>query len=249
MLKDVRQHLIIQEVIRYNKVKSSELSKMLSVSEDTIRRDLKELAEQGMIRKVHGGAMANSVMPTSFKDQNIHRIEQKRSIAEKAQKLLCSGQVLLIDGGTTNLELVRLFPLELEATVFTNSIAIAHELCDHSQIETILLGGKVYKSAKITIGTDVINYLDEIHADIGFIGTRSIHAELGITTTRREEALVKKKITEVSQKVVSLVISEKIGTFQPFKVAPPEEIDLIITELSPDDDLLEPFRKKGIEVW
>lgn len=248
MLKDERQHLILREVTRNNKVKCSDLCKMLNVSEDTVRRDLKELADHGMIRKVHGGAVANSLLPADYKEKKIHQLEEKKIIAEKALRLLDNFQVILIDGSTTNLELVRHFPKELHATVFTNSFPIAQELCEHATVETFFFGGKVLKSARVTIGMDVLHFLDDVRADICFLGTRSLHAELGISTTRREEAQVKRKLAEVSQKVVALSVSEKIGTLQPFKVIDLTQLDVLVTELPADSSILLPFRNKGIEI-
>lgn len=248
MLKEERHQLILDEVTRHNKVRSAELCRMLKVSEDTVRRDLKELSDQGIVRKVHGGAVANSLIPPEYREQHINHIGQKRAIAEKALSLIQDGQVILIDGSTTNLEFVRLFPEGLQATVFTNSIAIANELCSHPGIELFIFGGKILKNARVAVGMDVLHFLSELHADVCFIGVRSLHAGLGITTTRREEAQVKRKLAEVSAEIVALVTSEKIGTIQPFRVVELEQIHTIITELPPHDSTLKPFRDKGIRV-
>ena len=221
---------------------------MLNVSEDTVRRDLKELADKGIVRKVHGGAVANSLIPPEYREQNIGHIGQKRIIAEKALSLVRDGQLIIIDGGTTNLELVRQFPEGLKATVFTNSIPIANELCTHSEIDLFFFGGKVLKSVRVTIGMDVLHFLSDLNADICFIGARSLHASLGITTTRREEAQIKRKLAEVSNQVAALVTSDKVGTIQPFRVVELEEVHTIVTELPPGAAEMRPFRDKGIEV-
>ncbi len=248
MLKEERHQLILEEVTRHNKVRSAELCRMLKVSEDTVRRDLKELADQGMVRKVHGGAVGNSLIPQDYREQAINHIGQKRVIAEKALALVRDGQVIIIDGGTTNLELVRRLPEELQATVFTNSIPIAAELCNHPGIELFIFGGKVLKNAKVAVGMDVLHFLSELHADICFIGTRSLHASLGISTTRREEAQVKRKLAEVSAHVASLATSDKIGTIQPFRVIEPGQLHTIVTELPPGDPMLKAFRDRGVRV-
>ena len=248
MFKEERLQLIVDEVTRHNKVRSSELCQMLNVSEDTVRRDLKELADKGIVRKVHGGAVANSLIPPEYREQNIGHIGQKRIIAEKALSLVRDGQLIIIDGGTTNLELVRQFPEGLKATVFTNSIPIANELCTHSEIDLFFFGGKVLKSVRVTIGMDVLHFLSDLNADICFIGARSLHASLGITTTRREEAQIKRKLAEVSNQVAALVTSDKVGTIQPFRVVELEEVHTIVTELPPGTAEMRPFREKGIEV-
>ncbi|MCB0550883.1 MAG: DeoR/GlpR transcriptional regulator [Phaeodactylibacter sp.] len=248
MFKEERHQLILDEVTRYNKVRSTDLCRMLNVSEDTVRRDLKELADKGIVRKVHGGAVANSLIPREYREQNIDHIGQKRGIAEKALSLIEDGQLIIIDGGTTNLELVRQFPEELKATVFTNSVPVAHELCTHPGIDLFMFGGKVLKSVQVTIGMDVLHFLSDLYADICFIGTRSLHPALGITTTRREEAQIKRKLAEVSAQVVSLVTSDKLGTIQPFRVIDLEQVHTIVTGLLPNDPMLTPFREKGVRV-
>ena len=248
MFKEERHQLILDEVTRHNKVRSAELCRMLKVSEDTVRRDLKELADKGIVRKVHGGAVANSLIPAEYREQNIDHIGQKRIIAEKAISLLQNGQVIIIDGGTSNLELVRQFPEELKATVFTNSLPIANELCTHPGIDLFIFGGKVLKTVRVAVGMDVLHFLSDLHADMCFIGARSLHASLGITTTRREEAQVKRKLAEVSTEVVALVTSDKIGTIQPFRVVELEQVHTLVTELSPKDPAVAPFREKGVRV-
>lgn len=248
MLKDERHILILKEVIAHNKVRSSELSLKLKVSEDTIRRDLKELAEQGKIKKVHGGAMASSLMSFAYKQNNLYQLANKKRIAQKALSLLEDGQVVLIDGGTTNLEFVKLLPHRLNIHVFTNALPIAHVLSEHPSIEMTFLGGKILKSTKISVGHEALQLLSEIYADIAFIGTRSIHPDLGITTTKREEAILKKRMAESAASVVSLVISEKIGTIQPFKIIPAKRVNTLITELPPEDELLQAFSNRGIDV-
>ncbi len=248
MLKEERHQFILTEVTQHNKVRSVELCKLLKVSEDTIRRDLKELAEQGLLRKVHGGAVGNSLIPAEYREQNIYHSHQKKLASEKALALIQPRQLLLIDGSAANLELVRMLPEGLQITVFTNSIPIAHELCSHPEVELYIFGGKVLKKAGIAVGIDVLHFLSELRADLCFLGARSLHATLGITAANREEAQVKRKLLEVSTQVAAIVTSDKIGTIQPFRVADPEQIHFLITDLAPSDPSLTPFRMKGVSV-
>lgn len=248
MLKDERHILILKEIVTYNKVRSSELSQKLQVSEDTIRRDLKELAEKGKIKKVHGGAMASSLMPYSYKQNNLYQLANKKIIAQKALSLLREAKVVIIDGGTTNLEFVKSFPSNLRLHVFTNSFPIAHILSEHSSIEVTFLGGKILKAAKSSIGFEAHQTLADLYADIAFIGTRSIHSKLGITATNREEAILKKKMASAAAKVVSLILSEKIGTIQPFRIVAPKHIHTLVTELEPNNTILQPFGEAGLEI-
>lgn len=249
MLKQERQNYILEDIRIYNKVLSSELSQKLGVSEDTIRRDLKELSDNGQIKKVHGGAMSSGgYLPFSHKDREIHAHDEKVAIVRKAIPLIPDECVMVMDGGTTNLELARLLPADLKATVFTNSLPIAIQLSEHPRIETIFIGGRILKNGQITIGMDVINCVSEIHADICFIGTRSIHADFGISDFDREECQAKRALISCAKQVVSLPISEKINTIQPYKVTDISNIHTLITELNPEHPLLGAFKQRGLQV-
>ncbi|MCC9137864.1 DeoR/GlpR family DNA-binding transcription regulator [Pontibacter silvestris] len=248
MLKQERHNYILEEVRSHNKVLSSELSHKLNVSEDTIRRDLKELSDNGQIKKVHGGAMQHAYIPFSHKDREIYAHEEKVVIVRKAIPLIQDDFVVVMDGGTTNLELARQLPLDLKATVFTNSLPIALQLSEHPKVETVFIGGKILKNAQVAVGLDVINFVADIHADICFIGTRSIHHQFGITDFDREETLTKQALVSCAKHVVSLPISEKINTVQPYKVTGIEKVQTLITELASEDDLLTAYRKRGLQV-
>ncbi|UZR99882.1 DeoR/GlpR family DNA-binding transcription regulator [Chondrinema litorale] len=247
MQKEERHHYIIEELRTYNKVKSIDLSEKLKVSEDTIRRDLKELADKGQLKKVHGGAMSSSFSSFQSSLNNIYAHSSKVKIVKKALSLIEDDQVIIIDGGTTNYELAKILPLDLKATVFTNALSVALVLCNHPDLEVCLLGGKLHKQSNLTIGLDVINYLSEIHADICFLGISGLHTKIGITENDREEAITKRAMIARSNKVVSLSISEKLGKIQPFKVETIDHLDVLVTELDAEHPSLIPFRRSGIE--
>jgi DeoR family transcriptional regulator, fructose operon transcriptional repressor len=248
MLKEERMNFILSELTQKTKVLSTDLSLQLQVSEDTIRRDLKELADIGKIRKVHGGAISMSANPYTFHDREVFALENKITIAKKAAPIIQDGQVLIMDGGTTNLEFARHLPETLRATVVTNSLPVAHLLSDHPKIELIFLGGRVLKNAQVTVGVDVINALDGIRADYCILGTRSLHHEIGITEIDWEETKVKQSMVRNSEALICLVIAEKLGTIQPYLVSDIKTVDILVTELDKSDNLLLPYQKLGIEI-
>ena len=129
MLKEERQAFIIHQINLHNKVLSSDLSIQLNVSEDTIRRDLNELAENGKVLKVYGGALSKSFQ-FPFQDGNVYAKEAKKEIAKKAITLLQNGMTILAGGGTTMIELARLVPDSLQCTIFTISPLVALELAE-----------------------------------------------------------------------------------------------------------------------
>ncbi|MEM7373272.1 MAG: DeoR/GlpR family DNA-binding transcription regulator [Bacteroidota bacterium] len=248
MLKEERHHLILSQVQQHQKVLTVELSESLSVSEDTIRRDLKELAEKGQLKKVHGGAIAHSLNPVPFRDREIYAHEEKIIIGKKASQLVRQEQVVIMDGGTTNVEVARHFPQHLSATIFTNSIPVAVELTDHPNVEIIFMGGKLLKQAQVTVGEEVIEMIQGLRADICFLGTRSLHPQIGITEIDWEETKVKRAMLQASNELVIPVITEKIGTIQPYIIGKSPLISSIVSSMERKDPRLRPFREMGIEI-
>lgn len=246
MLKIERQSIILEELRAFNKVESSRLCNLLNVSEDTIRRDLQELEGKGQLKKVHGGAISLSYIP-SFRKREVIEIQTKHEIAKKAISLIEDDMVLIIDGGTSNLQLMNLLPQDKKLTIFTNSIPVASKLCEYSNIDGVMLGGNILSKGYTTIGPQAIEPLQEIHADMCFLGITSIDLD-GLTEANRQETNIKKAIIKASNKVATLTISDKIYTKQPFKVCDLNCLDVIITELDPTNPKLEPFKEKGIRI-
>ena len=247
MLKRERQAFIIHQVNLHNKILSSDLSQEINVSEDTIRRDLNELANMKKIIKVHGGALSKS-FHNSFQHKNIYSIEHKKVIAQKAVSIIKDGMFVLTTGGTTIIELARALPEDLHATFFTGSLPAAFEYMHHPNIEVIIIGDRLSKSSQITVGGGAISKIREIKADLSFLGVNAIDIEYGITDSDWDIVQVKQAMIESSSKVVVLTISEKVNTTKRLKVCNVKDIDVLITELKPDDPMLELYAKSGIEI-
>ncbi len=247
MLKKERQAHIIQQINVHNKVLSSDLSVQLDVSEDTVRRDLQELSEEGKLIKVHGGALSKSFHFT-LESSTIYSLPEKKSIAYKALQWIKDGMMIVLSGGTTIRELVKSLPPDLNATFITVSVPIALELLDHPTSEVIFLGNKLLKNAQMSVGAEVVERLGQIKADLCFLGTNSIDANFGISDLEWEIIEVKRAMIKCAHKTISLAISEKLNTIQRLQVCKPEEINMLITELDADDPLLEPFKQKGLSV-
>ncbi|MEO8567584.1 MAG: DeoR/GlpR family DNA-binding transcription regulator [Ginsengibacter sp.] len=247
MLKKERQALIIHKVNLHNKILSSDLSQEINVSEDTIRRDLNELAHMKKIIKVHGGALSKS-FHNSFKHTNIYSFENKKIIARKAVSLIKDGMFVLTTGGTTIIELARALPDDLHATFFTGSLPAAFEYMHHPNIEVIIIGDRLSKNSQITVGGAAISKIKEIKADIAFLGVNAIDIENGITDSDWDIVQLKQAMIESSAKVVVLSISEKVNTTMRLKVCNVKDIDVLITELTPENTMLACYAKSGIEI-
>ncbi|MDJ1482090.1 DeoR/GlpR family DNA-binding transcription regulator [Cytophagaceae bacterium YF14B1] len=248
MLKEERHQYILQKLLENRKVISLELQKELQVSDDTIRRDLQELADIGLIKKVHGGAIPKPELPYDM-NERLHISEtEKQIIAEKAIGLFSDDQVIILDNGTTNLLVAKLLPSTLKATIFTNSLQIAHELVTHPEVETIMLGGKIFKQAQAAIGIETVESLAMIRADWCLIGVCSIHPEVGVTSQSREESQVKRKMVEVSQKIIATATYDKMNTAENFLVCTTESLDILITDNRIEKTLLQQYEKMDIQI-
>lgn len=246
MFKNERHAFILKEINLRNKVLSSTLSVQLHVSEDTIRRDLAELAESGEIIKVHGGALSKSYH-YPIQQNKVYAQEEKKAVAKKAIKLIKPGMTMLTEAGTTMLEMVRIIPDDIEATFFTVSPLMALELSEHPLLRVILLGGEVDMSAQITIGERPVSELARIRVDLCFLGVNAIGIKAGLTETDWRVAQVKKAMIEASDKLAILTISEKLNSMLKMKICDLRDIDYLITEVNPEDELIAAY-KNHIEI-
>src|ERR1700730_6201652 len=247
MLKKERQTHILHRVNVHNRVLSLDLSHEMQVSEDTIRRDLNELAGQGRIIKVHGGALSKS-FHSSLQPTDVYSQDKKKIIGKKAANLIHDGMFVLTTGGTTIIELARLLPEHLRATFITGSLPAALEYIQHPNIDVIFIGDKISRNSQITVGGEAIWKIRQIKADICFLGINALDVHHGITDSDWEVVQVKKAMIESSEKVVALAISEKIDTVQKILVCGLKKIDLLVTELPAEDAKLIPYRSAGIQV-
>jgi DeoR/GlpR family transcriptional regulator of sugar metabolism len=242
MLKEERQAFIIKQINLHNKVLSSDLSVQLTVSEDTIRRDLNELAENGKILKVHGGALSKS-FHYPFEQAEFYAKEAKKEIARKTLRLIQEDMTLLIGGGTTMIEVARLIPDSLSCTCFTISPLVALELAEHANTNVMLVGGQLSKNAHINIGSQVINQLSEIKADLCLLGANAISLEEGITDSDWEVVQVKKAMIRSAQKTAVISIAEKLNSVQKMKVCNLNAIHYLVTDVKPDDPTVKEYAK------
>lgn len=243
MLKEERFKLIMKQINLHNKALSVDLSMLLNVSEDTIRRDLKELADGGHLVRVHGGAISNSLVRPFIADQNIYSIDEKKLIALKAVKLIENNMTMLFEGGTTISELSKIIPDNLNLTIFTISPQIAIALSDHVNVRVITIGGDLKKNHNIHVGSHTINVLHRVKFDLCFMGVNAISVERGMTDIDMDVVEVNKAMFEVSDRNVLLTIAEKLNLSKRHQVSDLSDIDYLITELDVNNPLLDSFRK------
>lgn len=246
MLKRERQAFIMKQINLHNRVLSADLGRMLNVSEDTIRRDLNELAEASELVKVHGGALSKSYH-YDYAPNTTYALSEKTIIAQKAAPLIEEGMFVILGGGTTVRELVRFLPYDLKATFFTISLTTALQLCDHQNIDVVFLGGTLVKNSQISVGGEVISRLKDISADLCILGTNAIDIG-GITDSDLEAVQVKKAMLNASKRSAIITISEKLGSSQRLRVSELSAIDYLVTELNPDAALFADYWSSGMTI-
>jgi DeoR/GlpR family transcriptional regulator of sugar metabolism len=241
-----RRQVILTRLERDGKVVASELVDALGVSEDTVRRDLRELASGGLIQRVHGGALPPAPSAISFAQRLEVAPEAKAHLAEAALPLLEGANVLLLDGGTTALELARRLPPDRDCTVLTNAPPVAAALAAHPRAEVVLIGGRLLKESQTTVGAEALDALRQVRADACVLGICSLHPELGVMATDHDEAHVKRAMIEVSGEVIALATADKLHTASPWVVAPVTDVTHLVTDADPE--LTEPFARAGVSV-
>jgi DeoR/GlpR family transcriptional regulator of sugar metabolism len=240
LLKNERKDLIMRQVNIHTRVTFSDLCTLTNVSEDTIRRDLNELAAEGHVIKVRGGAKVSTYHPSALQDE-VYAIESKKIIAQKALKLIENGMFVLIGGGTTVRELIRMIPDTLNATFITVNPFTVMDLVGKPNIETIMIGGKISSYSQMAIGGDVIQKLSEIKADLCIMGTNAVDAVDGLTDSDWDSVQVKKAMIKSAEKTAILAISEKLNSTMRLKIADLSDIGYLVTELEPNDAVLQKY--------
>ncbi|HBM2589102.1 TPA: DeoR/GlpR transcriptional regulator [Enterobacter hormaechei subsp. hoffmannii] len=248
MLTSQRKQLILEKLEAEGQVQSTALSLFFSVSEDTIRRDLRELAAEGRLQRVHGGALPASSAIAPFAERQSVKMDAKKRVARRGAQLISPGQVVIIDGGTTTSELITFLPPDLRVTVVTHSPGIALGLVNHPCIEVILIGGRLYKHSIVTVGAAAIEAINNIHADLFFMGVTGVHPEAGLTTGDYEEACIKRAFSGRAAETVVLASPEKINTASAFVIGDLSLVNTLVVENTTDERWMSAMKEKGVAV-
>jgi DeoR/GlpR family transcriptional regulator of sugar metabolism len=248
LLSAERRQAILATLERDGTVVAARLVDELGVSEDTIRRDLRELAAQGLVQRVHGGALAPAPQPGTFADRSETCTAEKVALAQAAVGVLAGARVILLDGSTTNLELARRLPPERACTVLTNSPPIAAALAAHPSAEVVMIGGRLEKAAQVTVGATAVDFIRTVRADACVLGVCALHPEAGLSTDELEEAHVKRAMVAASADVIALATTDKLSAGSPYLVAPVSELTHVVAEAAAPDALLDPYRAAGVTV-
>lgn len=245
MLTAQRRDLLLQRLRRDGRLVAREMATELGVSEDMIRRDLRELAAVGLVQRVYGGALPVSPAVVDYAARADVSPAGKRRVAAAAAALMTPGAVVAIDGGTTALAVVDALPRDLRATVVTHSPTVAVALAGHPGVEVEIIGGRLFRHSMVAYGATAVEAAAHLRADVFLLGVTGVHAEAGLTTGDREDAAMKRALAARAGDTYVLASAEKIGAASAFEVLPLEAVSGVITDAA-DGPALDALAARGV---
>ncbi len=248
MLTSQRKSLLLDMLRREGQVIAKRAAEEFSLSEDTIRRDLREMAAEGLLRRVHGGAMPLAPDLPDFSARQVISSDVKRRLGAAAAKLVKPGQMIFLDGGTSTAEIARALPRNFAFTVATHSPTIAAELEQHPTAEVILIGGRIYKHSMVAVGAAAMSQISLIRPDIFFLGVTAVHPNQGLSTGDMEEAAIKRHIASQAAETFVLVTEEKLDASSPCTIMPVSELAGMIVQSGIGEERLAPYRALEVNV-
>ena len=249
MLPANRKRRMVEIITEQNGCSVSELATEFDCSEGTIRRDLEELTETGLISRTHGGAVPETIIgrEQSFDQKEVQNLEQKTAIAERAVEEIHDGQVVFFDSGTTTMEVAKKAPTDGSFVALTNSPVIGLELAENSGV-VHLTGGMVRHETRALVGPGAERFIERRRFDLLFLGTHAIDPEAGLTSPNEQEARMKELMVNHTGQVVLVADATKVGKQSFIKYASLSEIDLFVTDQPLSDDHRDTFINSDVEI-
>ncbi len=248
MLAAERQGLLIERLAVDGKIVAKQIADELGLSEDSVRRDLRELAAAGLCQRVYGGALPASPAVVDYASRGGLQPQSKERVARAAVRLIEAHSTVILDGGTTTLAMVRALPQKLACTIITHSPTIAAALVPHAGIEVYLIGGRLLRHSAVACGAVAMEAAQRISADLFFLGVTGVHTTEGLTTGDAEEAAMKRALAGRAADTYVLASSEKIGVASRYGVLPFGETAGIIADARSDDETLGGIRGRGTAI-
>jgi len=248
MLTQQRKQAILDALRRDGQVVAKALSESFGVSEDTVRRDLRELASEGLLQRVHGGALLASPAEADLTRRQTIATKEKSAVARAAAGMVSAWQIVILDGGTTAVQMAHSLPRTLAATVVTHSPSVAVALADHPQIDVVLIGGRLYKHSMVAVGAAALEALAHIRADIYFMGVTGVHATAGPSTGDLEEAYMKRALAAHAAETVVLASAEKVNVASRYKIGDVTLASTLIVDASTDPALTKAIAAQGVSI-
>ena len=248
MLVPERRDLLLERLRRDGRVIAKDVAVELRVSEDSVRRDLREMAAAGLCQRVYGGAVPASPAVADYDTRRGVAVDSKARVAAAAAALIRPGDTVILDGGTTALAVVHALPGDLDATVVTHSPTVAAALVDHPRVEVYVLGGRLFKHSAVASGAAAVEAAQVVHADLFLLGVTGVHPDSGLTTGDADEAAMKRALSRRAADTYVLASSEKIGAASRFAVLPLAAVAGVVTDAPADDEVLARLARSGVPI-
>jgi DeoR family transcriptional regulator, fructose operon transcriptional repressor len=247
------RHEAIASLVRsQGRIAVSEVATTFGVTTETVRRDLASLERAGLLRRVHGGAVPTTALALAepaLDTRDVAAAEQKDRIARAALDLVPrSGGSLVLDAGTTTGRLAALLPTDRDLLVITHAVPLAARLAGCPGVALQLVGGAVRGTTQAAVGTDTVQALSDLRADVVFVGTNALMPGHGLSTPNTEEAAVKRALVRAGRQVVVLTDSSKIGQENLVRFAELSAVDVLVTDDGISDEDRQAVEADGVEV-
>jgi DeoR family fructose operon transcriptional repressor len=251
MLAAERKMRIVEHVRQCRIATVAGLAQQFNVHEATIRRDLMEIEQEGLLKRTHGGVIAEQWTHDEppFSERSSKQLEQKMRIGQMAAGLVEDGEHIIIDSGTTTLHIARNLIHRSNIIVVTNDINIAAELRDASGVKVILTGGELYPSSYMLNGMFTDHVLESLHVEKAFIGIPAIHPVHGLMHPEAQLVPAKQGMIKAAREIIVVTDDSKIGKLSLHTVAPNSAIHTLITGTEASEEELKPFRDFGMTVY
>lgn len=251
MTAERRRIAVRERVLLFGEVNYGALAREFGVSEMTIRRDIESLEDQGVVRRVTGGAIAldRKVDEPPFHARASEASDAKAAMALEVVNSLQSGQTVILDSGSTVLAVARAIRARaLGLTIITPSILVAIELADEPGTTVLVTGGELRAGDLSLVGPESIDSLNRYNADVFVMGVAGVDEARGYTDYHRGESAVKKSAIAVSDRVIVVADRGKVGRSALVSIAPIEGADLLVTDAPDDDPVVQDLRRRGVEI-
>lgn len=244
LLPHERHAAILRKLTEEGRVLAADLAALFETSEDTIRRDLREMAAQGVCRRVYGGALPIDAPPPLSRRIDV-AVDRKQALARRTAQLIEPGSSLFIDAGSANLAVARNLPQDASLTVITNAPVIAAALMERPDIEVALIGGRMDPKSGAILGAKAMSEAASYRTDICILGSCGLDLDAGVSASFLEEAEFKRAMARASRRVIAAVTNEKLGRPAPFPVIGLSNRFTIVVEQDADDELCAGFAESG----
>lgn len=244
-----RQRKLVDLVNDRLSVRVSELSKIFSVTEETIRRDLEKLEKENLLRRSHGGAVSieKEQSEISYVEREILHACEKSRIATEAIKHIEQGDQIVLDASTTAWYMAKELP-DLPLTVLTNSIKVAVELSKKEQVKVISTGGLLLAKSLSYVGPLAERSLSAYHVNKAFLSCKGVDLERGLSDSNEWQALLKKRMMEIADQTILLADSSKFGVRTFVQISGIKEVDLIISDSDISSSVVEGIKDRNIDI-